>query len=455
MISLSYFLYDNRTWSPRWGRDWGLKAATGLLAKRADLRTDFDRYCGALPGEQGQLAGFGAAVGGLRPRMGPGYLLCVTVGSSDSFGRPSWAVFGLWCPDLPTLDTALSGDPISAARALLGTEPLPAAFAIQSAGTPIQPRRSSVTQPSFHRFQPGHSADEVISILLGSVRNRSRLPNVLGVTASSRLSAIAGRGFEIVYCHPMDDNGERALTRALSSGTRGGDESKVPPQPGSQHSRGAQSRLIREIRIPGLVVWSAGVSAAIAAVVLGHALVEGLRAKNPSHEPVFATQSVPATTTSDGKAALEPKVRSREELLADVKARFEELKNLEPDVLRQSTSFIKATKLTVKREHLADQKKALDAFAALIEARNQLLKRDPDGYLAFYFDEEGSNRELDVARKLEKIAVILEKHHLGAEQCKTIRDDFGFEFDDDDSVVRQWCTTLAKLDETKRELRAR
>ena len=63
IISLDFFLYDNRTWSPRWGRDWGLKAATGGLADRADLKSDFDRYCGAMPGGQGQLRGFGAAIG--------------------------------------------------------------------------------------------------------------------------------------------------------------------------------------------------------------------------------------------------------------------------------------------------------------------------------------------------------------------------------------------------------
>src|SRR5215212_11865124 len=125
MIPLDYFLYDNRTWAPRIGRDWGIKAATGVLASRSDLWSSFDRYCGALPSDQGQLSGFGQAFGGVHPRGGNGYLLCVTLETSDPFGRPSWAVYGLWCPDIGLLARALAADPIGAAQAILGAETPP------------------------------------------------------------------------------------------------------------------------------------------------------------------------------------------------------------------------------------------------------------------------------------------------------------------------------------------
>src|SRR5688572_4874556 len=119
MIAVDYFLYDNRTQSP-WGRDWGIKAATGKLAGRGDLKADFSRYCGAMPSQRGSLSGFGEAIGGFRSRISAGYLLCVTLESRDLAGRPSWAVFGLWCPDSKTFAEIVTADPIASARAVIG-----------------------------------------------------------------------------------------------------------------------------------------------------------------------------------------------------------------------------------------------------------------------------------------------------------------------------------------------
>ena len=195
MIGVDYFLYDNRTLAP-WGRDWGIKAATGALAHSGDLKSDFNRYCGIMPSEHGRLSGFGEAIGGIRSRVGKGYLLCVTVESSDLSGRPSWAVFGLWCPDASTLEEALTGDPIAAARSVLGAATPPSVIHLQPAATTIRSSyRKKAAGTLFRRFERGASAREVIALLLGATRSGTKLPNILGITATARLSALSEAGF--------------------------------------------------------------------------------------------------------------------------------------------------------------------------------------------------------------------------------------------------------------------
>ena len=96
MIALDYFLYDNWTLSER-GTDWNVKAATGVLASRDDLQASFQTYCKLTRGHETSLRGFDFAIGGFP--AGRGYLLCVTLESLDTDGRPSWAVVGFWCSD--------------------------------------------------------------------------------------------------------------------------------------------------------------------------------------------------------------------------------------------------------------------------------------------------------------------------------------------------------------------
>jgi hypothetical protein len=64
MITLDYFLYDNRTRSPYWGPDWAIKRETGALGERKDVRALFKRYGALTHNEQKVPQGFRTAVGG-------------------------------------------------------------------------------------------------------------------------------------------------------------------------------------------------------------------------------------------------------------------------------------------------------------------------------------------------------------------------------------------------------
>src|SRR5947207_2560115 len=203
MIAVDYFLRDNRTWLPDTGRDWGIKAATGVLAARDDLRAAFSRYCSVLSGDYGPLTGFRQALGGIRSPAGDGYLLCVTLETSDSFGRPSWAAYGLWCPG-SIVETVVACDPVGAARKVLGAEKPPPAIRL---GSPDREIRASSPHKRLRRFDNRTTA-EVIAILSEAARRNAVLPNILGITATSRLSDLR-KSFDIIYCHPLDDGAAR------------------------------------------------------------------------------------------------------------------------------------------------------------------------------------------------------------------------------------------------------
>ncbi|MDX1998983.1 MAG: hypothetical protein SF066_14805 [Thermoanaerobaculia bacterium] len=216
-MDLDYFLYDNVTLGRR-SRDWGLKAATGSLADQPGLRADFEQYCALLPSDFGQLKQFDAALGGLA--HGKGYLLCVVVESRDAFGRKSWVALGLWCPTLAVLREVLSeGDPVASARAVLGVDPPPKTLEVVASKRKFS-RRASGEPPGqvrFQRFERGASPLEVISRLLAAIERGSKLPNIVAITAGSRLTDLLRMGFEWIYCHPLDARTEAAFESARST----------------------------------------------------------------------------------------------------------------------------------------------------------------------------------------------------------------------------------------------
>lgn len=469
MIALDFFLYDNRTWSPRLGPDWGLKAATGTLADSADLKAAFDRYCGAMLGVQVQLRGFGEAIGGMSSQSG--YLLCVTLETSDSFGRPSWAVFGLWCPDRATLAQVLSaGDPIGSARALLGGEKPPSAIEIRPATVAAGPRRRkrASAEPLFYRFDPRSTVNEVITLLLVAIQQRTKLPDVLGITATSRFAAVAQSGFKVVYCYPMDDRTERALVRVLSPQEPTEElpsidnpiqelvESVDRPEPKlgelrSQWPSIARSSAASSSRWPLWFSIPLGilVPALIVLLVIGFLPDRSTISEEPA---LMSSGDEPAPVPEDTPETSIPEARSNEGLLDDVSERLRECKKLAPDNLRRSSGFEAAETVPVLPEYQERRDRVRQAYAALIEIRGRMVKRQGN-YVAYYFEEAG--KEAPPATRLQKIAEILGEAPLGREDCGLIHEAFGFEFESGGSVVRRWCDTLRRLQKTAGALKTR
>jgi hypothetical protein len=445
MIALDYFLYDNRTWSPQWDYDWGIKAATGVLASRVELKGEFRRYCKAMPGDLGNLAGFGEALGGIRARARNGYLLCVTLENRDRIGRPSWTVFGLWCPDAVTLQNVLTGDPIGAAKAVADAATPPAVIHVPTAGVAIRPGRRKSSGTTFHRFAAGTTPREVSSILFGAIRTQTVLPNVLGITATSRLAALVQAGFDRVYCHPMDEGTERALVRRLSPPDVLEDETWPAVVETKPPAASARSTHLQPGSAGGFF-WPAVLAASLVAVIFV-TLVYDLRldARLPK---ATATQTSDSLLTGMATAPSEPEPSPQPEAALDnLKRSLEEFRKLEPEDLRQSRGFRTANEVAVLvKEHGEDRKRVQDAYAKLLELRERMFTRH-DPYVAYYFDELNTGPDSpSPAERLEKIARILGEKPLGGEACTTLQTAFGFEFETEDSEVRRWCEASTRLE---------
>jgi hypothetical protein len=138
-----------------------------------------------------------------------------------------------------------------------------------------------------------------------------------------------------------------------------------------------------------------------------------------------------------------------EAALREVRVRLGELKKLAPESLRQSPGFKVAETIEVMPEYQEHRTRVRQAYFALLEIRDRMVKRQHN-YVAYYYDEAG--RYQAPATKLQKIAKILGEAPLGGEDCKILKEAFGFEFENGNSVVLRWCDSLGRLEKTARSL---
>lgn len=407
MVSLDYLLYDNRTWAVRIGRDWGIKAATGVLGSRPDLLTMFDRYCGSLPSDLGCLNGFGHALGGIR--SADGYLLCVTIETPDPFGRPSWAVYGLWCPDAEVLRTALTGDPLRAVRAALSADTPPPALELRPFSPGLLPSaRCTTRKTTFRRFDRTASISEVTSLLLGAVERGNDPPDVLGITGSNKLPAL-GERFNVIYCHPLDERTERTFEQLRN------DEPFAPlPQDGPSPMPGAS-------KSDGTVEWT--ITALVAAAIV--AACAFISTPTPWHRPNDADRARPLASTFDRQVSLNTRPIAVEMVLLDLEAGMAEILALNPDELR---STLKET----------DSQQLRDACAALIEDRERIVGRPKDNDDVADYYQIARIRTSDPVTRLANIRAIVAERPMGGPVCA----DAGMT----NPMIRRWCDSLKRFE---------
>jgi hypothetical protein len=514
-MTLDYCLYDNRTSAPRIGREWGLKAATGRLASRRDLLSAFDAYCTLTPGDQAPLARFGAAVGGVRPGGGSqGYLLCVTLEAPDFYGRPSWAIVGLWCPTREILTEVLrDGDPIGAARELTRAGTLPAEVEIRRASSPLLRGRSLPSARLVLRFDPAASASIAMALLLaGSRRERSRgqLPEILGITGSAKLGS-AGERFGVVFCHPMDEKTGRALASLPSSRVPAEEEeapaeavidadSRWPPvavDPSAGDTYGGEgkrppSRRWRPPRLlppegdgegwewrfflsPRFLVWVIVAAAGILAIeeAIRHRSrffpVAGAPAAS-SMSPETGEPADPAaedagkkgapSSASSGAAASAASAASAgpwkpEQAMGMLANRLDAVRALDPHALRQSRGFVTVETIDVLSEHAAERQRIRKAYADLLRLQERLPRTysDTGGETSIAYYLTGDVKNLPVAQRVARLAQLLEPGAFGQGECDVIRETFGAELDTKDSVAGAWCDALGAFADTAKSFR--
>ena len=216
---IDYFLYDNTTSSDQ-GRDWGIKAATGMLSGHKELRNKFLDYCrmtfGTSPSE---LSGFSSALGGFF-LQDPGsyrYVLCVTIETKDHKDRNSLAIVGLLFTGKDSLDLFLEHcDPLLTARGI---------FTKKTPPEKLEPVRKSYQEipgsnalfnewqkmgPNairLERFDKKQSTGFTIDLLINCIRdkkNDKRLPAILGISSRLKKEELSGSNYDIVFCHDGD-----------------------------------------------------------------------------------------------------------------------------------------------------------------------------------------------------------------------------------------------------------
>jgi hypothetical protein len=275
---------------------------------------------------------------------------------------------------------------------------------------------------------------------------------VLGITAASRLAAVAREGFDVVYCHPLDDRAERALARVQSPQVLEVEGEKPAPAPAGPTAPVADGRSRRRRRAAGglpigLVAGILSISLAVVVTAAGWLLMRdflpGATPGRGTWQPSFDDEALAPGGSSLPAEGFER--HSAEAALAEVRERLEECRALVPEALRRTPGFLIAETVEVLPRHGDRRARVRAAYARLIEVRDRMVKREGN-YVAYYFDEGG--KDTAPAVRLQKIAAILGEAPLGGDDCDVLEEAFGFEFERSDSVAGRWCDSLRRLEVT-------
>lgn len=472
-ITTDYLLYDNRTRAPVFDDDWGLKVASGRLRDDKELQRAFLSYCSAST-SQGSLRSFSGALGGFRPKSGgrDGYMLCATVETTDRGGRPSWAVIGFWFESLEALSQALSeADAVSVARAISDSETKPSEARFDpslhpgrswGAADPIHlPRYVRATV--LHRFSPSQSVHQVKELYLSRLGQGMRIPDVLGIAAFRRDDPKRLSAFDLVLCTPVDENGEINLRRALSvQQERRDSESSISAPPGdsreplhrppvSQPEAPASARAQPQGRTPA---WDGRV---LVLVLAGTVLVGFLVALIPERQsagPAKKGLRRESKQADGGEAGLpaprgEPPVPPDDLPVAPASASLDRVvaianrfHELQPGELESTRAFQLARNVPVVEKFQDDRRKVQEAFEQLLRT-HAMVDGNIGDTLAYFV--RGSGSTLPAPDRRSGIQRILADWRPDAPDCSILRNAFGFEFEDQNSVLEKWCGATEEL----------
>lgn len=439
-MHLDYFLYDNRT--PGEVRDWGVKLATGALAKDSQARRLFVDYCSrSFNTSLGALRPFGAALGGL-PRPGGGYLLCITLETRDPYGRAACGFVGIYCPGRPQLRSLLTeADPVATAQTVYETDTPP--DRLTPRGRALIGPGDPHTEPQLSSFRPGSrlalfdrksSPRDAAAILWNALERGAPLPSILGIAAWTSRHALETTPDQVTFYQQLP----RDLELLHDESVTGRDEDLGRATPEGPPPRS------REKRLPS-AWWVAG---ALALIVLFGALLwldrgPGTRGEKPADEPEPAGALDLSAETDTVERPQDEKLvpASSGRLLARVEPLIVELQRLKPEALRSSA----VAKILATVDVLPDHEQHRTAMMEFLESglpkfRTAMVERN----LAFYFNP-GQGTEIPESRRAELVLGKLGELRPPAEGCQQLRNAFAALMNEPEEPPAIWCRIVEGL----------
>ncbi len=435
LAPMDFLLYDNYARSP-FGRDWGLKATTGELAFRADLRQSFAEYCScSFDTRHESLRDFGYAIGGLG--SGSGYLLCVTIETPDHLGRASCAIVGLWFPRMEILAEFLRRADVRATAAqAVGNEFPPAtglvpAMKPDSSIVPVDfgqrlhlPRLDPVLVVTV-TFEKSQTPLAILELLMDRLAQGRQLPKVLGATSLRDPERFVKSSYDLV-CSQVPLPTVRRPKEAVI------ERSKIPTRPG-------KGRLLQRI--------GGGRAAARIATLVAGIGIGAYFLGSPPPPPPIPNHDSPSTLSSSASVDLAveaTKLRSSEvamaagdeKFLAAVHLLLKEVQVLDPDELKKTLAARTLSEVPLVEAKAAKRRELIQILDVELPELKDRLTGSAEN-LPYFF--EGAALENPVAERAKIVRQKLGALGLSDRPCKELRSYFGFEFRDPAGTIYRWC----------------
>ena len=472
---MDYILFDNITLTDI-RTDWGVKVATGELGRNKSLIKKFRKYCDAIFGpENASIPDLDAGIGGFCPKKDrKDYLLCVTLGTEDKWGRPTFSVVGIYFSDKKFLEEFLSNsDVMGTARQVYRTDTPPSEIFpepsygtdTKDAGAPSEllDHFKNKTTGKVLAFDGLDSFRETAAFLAQCVDVGDRLPSIMGVTFSIDLESFRNNSFDFVF-YKVDDNAPEAHKIKQFLRTGGDFSKKKSYADDSRHATDSPSNPGK--RKPTLAMTIGTVTLILLFFALGLVYLSGW-----SKPPVYEIDPDSITATEDengrcetnalpedtnpGHGASESKGNNdsattsassgKNPPLDDLKQIVFIFEDLLQEDFTKTESYVFLNDLAVKKEYEEKKRTLIKGFEAIIDTQKNIKGAN----LPYFFSEK---RDWEPEERFAHASEKIKDLKIDPDSCVNLKEAFWFDFESQEAPLAKWCWAVLKFEKIMKGL---
>lgn len=464
LTGLNYFLFDNITPTSH-GRDWGIKASTGVLEHDKKLKEMFYSYCRLIfETSPGNLGKFGHAIGGFNSPNSHCYILCVIIENKDHVGRSSLAVIGIYFEKYQDLLAFLTEhDPIQTAKQIFEQPTLPVKLPpIPADGKGAVPLDKLFSQwevkkrddtAFLSKFETTQSSKLAVGVLAGCINNSMRPPSILGITTHLNTALIKKAGIDIAFCKSDNPSTASLLDRIIENQTNMAGKPRPEIQKTTQSTpvgntfrqrvspTSSKRRMLIFFIIGFLILFA--ILVRITMILLDH---DGSTPQNiePKVIEISDQSEKPAPSKSippNGEKQDIPGMDSWDEFLNRTRELLDQLDALNPGELKQSSIYKTMMEVKVCHEHQGKRNTILNFIDELPNYRARLVELN----LKYFYEgeplkESAQKRSLEIKKNIQAL-------NLPCELCKPLELGFKYEFRKNSDVLVKWYTIISSFRE--------